>query len=423
MRSTLHPLPVLASGSTNPENLWIYNTVEKKFDIIVIQKSIQLLTVYSVGRDLEIIKQFPCSTGKAKGLKEKEGDAKTPSGIYFVTGEFLDKDLSEIYGSRAFPLDYPNALDREKGRNGSAIWLHGTNKPLQPYQTNGCIALENKNIDTLKSYIRFNRTPVIIVDTLGDFTVRKNDSGQFGFAKDLISRSKSLESGTYHDYLALYHPDYLPDMAWWPAWNKIRISNKTSQHPMIKRDNLFIISNGQNPVAFFDQSLFVSSKKVAVGSLKLFLAPYKGDLRILAEEYQRTPFKKKEIKKQPPIILAGNAIQFTPDLNLKIKSLVDSWLNAWAQKKIKAYSSFYSKEFKSQNNQNLKQWIAYKNRLNKKYKYIKVIGKDLKIKPDKEKIYVYFVQRYKNNIFTNVTRKTLVLKKEKGKWKIFRERV
>lgn len=421
LMTTTHLSVSQAIGSENPVNFEIYNKGEP-FNILVVQKSTQQLTVYSAGdKQLKVVRQFACSTGKVKGLKAVEGDAKTPSGIYFITGEILDKDLAAIYGTRAFPLDYPNALDRKKNLNGSAIWLHGTDKKLQPYQTNGCVAMDNENIDALKSYIRLNRTPVIITETLGNITVTHNEPWQIELDKNLSIRSNSLKSGSYHDYLSIYHPDYLPDITWWGSWKELRSKPGIDASLSLERLNLFAVSTGEKTVALFDQYLVGNEKKINVGSLKFFLSPFYGNLRVIAEEYQETPSHETEAKNQSPLILAGRRFQEPSYFNQEIESMIDAWLESWSKKEIKQYASFYSKEFKSQNNFNLKQWIAYKEMLNKRYKSIKVSRKGLGIKQDKDELRVSFIQYYKNDSFSSKTNKTIILIKEGGIWKILRE--
>ncbi|MCF6248805.1 MAG: L,D-transpeptidase [Desulfobacula sp.] len=415
------PLMVHANLPDNPVDIQIYDKKEA-FNIIVVQKFSQQLTVYSANDGyLKTILQFPCSTGKIKGNKKIEGDAKTPSGVYFITGEFLDKDLSRIYGTRAFPLDYPNALDRKNSRNGSAIWLHGTDKILQPYQTNGCVAMDNQNINLLKSYIRFNRTPVIIVGSLGSIIIAKNSPWQTFLDKALQNRKRSLLSGPYHDYLSMYHPDYLPDMAWWRPWIKLRSKFNDNTPVDVERRNILAVSMQKKVTVLFDQYLVSYKKKKLVGSLKFFLEPYKNEWRITAEEYQQIPSKNDKVKNQHPILLAGRSLQDQSISKQEIEPIVDSWLMAWSKKDIISYSAFYSKDFKSQKGQNLNQWISYKKRLNNKYKYIKVTRKGLKIKQINKQIHVSFIQHYKNNQFKNVTNKTLVFKFEKGNWKILKE--
>jgi len=133
---------------------------------IVVEKETQQLFLYAHDGTLREVFRTACSTGKKFGPKTREGDLKTPEGIYFFIKIHEDKELGPIYGIRAFPTDYPNILDRIAGRTGNAIWLHGTNKPLKAMDSSGCVALENDDIERVTRYITLNRTPIIVAEKL-----------------------------------------------------------------------------------------------------------------------------------------------------------------------------------------------------------------------------------------------------------------
>jgi len=410
-----------AKDTDSKENIEISFKGRENYAVVV-EKRIQKLTVLLINEDLQTVKEFPCATGRNKGDKHKEGDGKTPSGIYFVIGEFLDKDLAPIYGSRAFPLDYPNGLDQKNKKNGSAIWLHGTNKKLTANQTNGCVALKNQDIDTLKSYIQFNRTPIIIVEELGEITILKDFPTNSSLNKILSERQQSLLSGSYHDLLSLYHPDYLPPIAWWSKWQRQRESIVLSQKIKLEQRDLFYISSPNQSLVLFDQFLSGKTKKIQMGTTKLFFADYDGNRRILSEEIRLSDGEWK-LPIENPVIAAGKHL-LTPVTKLEEANiLVNNWLKAWSKKDIKKYASYYSSEFKSQKGLSLNQWVTYKKRLNSKYKYITVTKQNLTIREKDDRLYVSFIQKYKNNQFKSSARKTLILKTENGDWKIIRELV
>ena len=99
------------------------------------------------------IKNFnsPVPPAKQPGQKLLMEIKKTPEGIYFLENEYDDRYLAPIYGKKAFTTDYPNYLDKKAGKNGSAIWIHGTNKQLKPRDSNGCVAMNNKDILELET--------------------------------------------------------------------------------------------------------------------------------------------------------------------------------------------------------------------------------------------------------------------------------
>ncbi len=93
--------------------------------------------------------------------KNKEGDHRTPIGIYRITQR--KEHLLDIYGPLAFVTNYPNSIDRTLSKDGSGIWIHGfpPNKPNKSF-TKGCIATPNINILKLDKTIDYKNTLVII---------------------------------------------------------------------------------------------------------------------------------------------------------------------------------------------------------------------------------------------------------------------
>ena len=62
--------------------------------------------------------EYDVSFGQAKGMKEVEGDNKTPKGMYFVVqkhrGQF-DGPYAAYYGGHWIKINYPNSYDAERG--------------------------------------------------------------------------------------------------------------------------------------------------------------------------------------------------------------------------------------------------------------------------------------------------------------------
>ena len=111
------------------------------------------------------VSDFYISMGRGGAVKEKEGDLRTPLGVYFVQSYIPSYKLADKYGIGAYPLNYPNAWDVFNGRTGSGIWLHGTrsgtyNRP--PLASEGCVVMPNGDLLEVGSYITQGRTPVLI---------------------------------------------------------------------------------------------------------------------------------------------------------------------------------------------------------------------------------------------------------------------
>lgn len=109
------------------------------------------------------VTDFYISLGKNGIEKRRQGDQKTPVGVYTIVS--AREKLPDFYGPGAFPISYPNEWDRLLGRNGHGIWLHGT--PSETYSrppraTDGCVVLTNDDLRRLAGYVDVGRTPVII---------------------------------------------------------------------------------------------------------------------------------------------------------------------------------------------------------------------------------------------------------------------
>ena len=140
--------------------------VKEPLRFIVVAKDIQrLFVVEHDGEMPKILVQYVCATGENQGNKEVRGDEKTPEGVYFITKVYTDSKVT-VFGRRAFHLDYPNYFDQEAKRGGDGIFIHGTNRNLRSNSTNGCVTLDNRDLDQLAKYLARDAVPVIIVPRL-----------------------------------------------------------------------------------------------------------------------------------------------------------------------------------------------------------------------------------------------------------------
>jgi len=117
--------------------------------VLLVDKTAFTLYVYKNG---EISARYPVELGwNPFDRKERQGDGCTPEGLYEITWK---RDIGSTEFHRAFLLNYPNEIDREHGRTGGAIEIHGCGTGLRPggggeNWTAGCIALSNECIDSL----------------------------------------------------------------------------------------------------------------------------------------------------------------------------------------------------------------------------------------------------------------------------------
>ncbi|MBS1184491.1 MAG: hypothetical protein H6R09_92 [Proteobacteria bacterium] len=135
---------------------------------LVVDASRSRLYVYENRAGLPLrVADFYVTIGKAGAGKKKEGDNRTPIGIYTISGFKSPRELSDFYGSGAFTLSYPNEWDTRQGRNGHGIWIHGSPSNTYsraPRASEGCVVLANDDLTRLGQYIQSGKTPVIIAE-------------------------------------------------------------------------------------------------------------------------------------------------------------------------------------------------------------------------------------------------------------------
>ena len=390
---------------------------------LIVEKYNQMAYVYQWGLDSDkpkIVFQAPCSTGEVRGAKERAGDKKTPEGVYFLTDEYEDKYLSPVYGSKAFPTDYPNFIDRRVGKDGSAIWIHGTDRKLVPLDSNGCVAMKNHDILSLDPFIRVNQTPLIIVEKIE--TVALNE--QLKIKKDLQNRlslwKESLAYGDYHQYLSFYSSMYLPEILFWEGWQKARdeIANGSDCSISLELKEVGFYKHGSLFLAMFDLYLLADNRSSFIGKRKLYFQNESAGLKIVGDEYHQI-VKDQELSQDPLV----NAAELMKDLCCdqgKVLAMVRAWLAAWSDSDMGAYGKFYATQFKSDGMDRLS-WLQRKTRLANKYEYIRVDGRDFSLAKTKDGYDVHFFQTYESSGFSATGSKVLKLVKEGGSWKIFHE--
>lgn len=145
----------------------------------------------------QLVKDYYMSQGKYGADKFKEGDKKTPLGVYYISGRLSPGKLPDFYGSGALPINYPNEWDRLQGRGGSGIWLHGTppdtfSRP--PLASDGCVVLTNADLHTLYNSVEINKTPVVISDNLEFVNKAKWNNDRNLAAKLIEDWRRDLES-------------------------------------------------------------------------------------------------------------------------------------------------------------------------------------------------------------------------------------
>jgi ketosteroid isomerase-like protein len=159
----------------------------------------------------EHIGQTYMSIGQNGDGKQKSGDRRTPLGIYFVTEQLDTSRMHEKYGASAFVLDYPNVLDKQSGKTGDGIWVHGVDArggKRPPLDTDGCIALPNEDLAEMAALFRSNTTPVLVGRELKWSDPGEIEALRLELEAAIAAWAASLKRGDMQAHLALYGEDF-----------------------------------------------------------------------------------------------------------------------------------------------------------------------------------------------------------------------
>lgn len=150
---------------------YVMKTASNGYLILVDAKLHRLYLYAQTSEGLVKKEDFYITLGQAGVGKQREGDKKTPIGIYHINGWIDGKTLPDLYGTGALTLNYPNAWDKSLGRTGSGIWLHGTPRNTLtrgPLSSRGCVVLTNSSVKRLRdAYDLGEQTPVMILSGEG----------------------------------------------------------------------------------------------------------------------------------------------------------------------------------------------------------------------------------------------------------------
>ena len=366
---------------SNKDGLWdgpiLYHKAgSEPIHLILVEKAIQKLHLYLYDGRYRHIKSYAVGTGENQGKKKREKDEKTPEGIYFNTKTYRDTKIT-IFGDRAFGLNYPDVFDKFEGNRGSGIFIHGSDKDVSLFSTNGCVALNNADIANLDKHIQFKKTPVII-------------------GESLPYRFKTVERDV-SELIPFFKQAMVPE-----------------RYAHLKTDfsDLTVLGFGERVVA--TGKIRIKDAGNLEGVSRLYLAwPGKNLLVLAKREWHEEKSGVVRAKAKPGLVSQDKT---------RIASLVESWRKAWEGKKLNAYIAHYHPAFKS-GGKNRSAWKSYKNGLNKRYKRISVKVSGLKVKQvDSRKAFAYFKQSYRSDTFRSDRYKRLEFRKKGASWKIFRER-
>ncbi len=179
----------------------------QKHALVVDSRRSRLYVFENVGGRPQFIANYYVSLGKNGMEKTREGDQKTPIGVYHVTANLPRQKLTDFYGAGAFPINYPNTWDKQLGRSGHGIWLHGTPSDTYsraPRASDGCIVLANADLEAVGRSVQIGLTPVIIADEIEWTDAQALEADRKGLADTFEAWRAAWEKRDTEPYLSHY---------------------------------------------------------------------------------------------------------------------------------------------------------------------------------------------------------------------------
>lgn len=378
--------------------------------ILAVDKASQTLIMLERKSPLHEVRRFPCTTGQSLGDKLVEGDMRTPEGVYFV-GYKINRPLNwDLYGNIAYSLNYPNPVDRIKGKTGGGIWIHGRGKTFVPRDTLGCVALKVPDIRSMAREMDYG-TPVVIGEQVA-WTSEVSESAVI--AESLASELEAWASSWQHqkdEFFQHYDANLMTlsegeDFDGFVAHKKNVFRAKPWIHVMV--DNIRAMPGPGYWVTWFDQYYRTPGMVSTTGKRFYWMQDEDGRWRIVGREY--VPATED---------LTGKYLAAKTE---EVRDVVDAWREAWLDMDAQAYGELYSPDAVQGSRRGATSIVAYKKTLWETKPPVKVQVDGLTVTAHPKGVRVAFDQAFEDGGgYSDFGRKTMVLVPDGDSWKIENE--
>ncbi len=400
-------------ATTASANGWHYTISSHPYGpktILAIDKSAQTFFMLHQRSPLKVAKTFPCTTGQFTGDKQAQGDLRTPEGVYFINqkvGRKLDWDL---YGGIAYSLNYPNPIDRLKGKTGSGIWLHGRGKELSPRDTRGCVALKVPDIKSIDTQI----APGTLIVITNSLSLAKGPTPTAPEAQSLVNALKSWAKNWQEksdNFFAHYDNDKLTLGEGRPFSNFVdHKRNVFASQPWIQVmvDNIHAVQGPDYWVTWFDQYYRAPSLTSQVGKRFYWQKDQDGQWRIVGREYTMAS--------------EDLSSKYMSAKTAEVESFLTTWAEAWQGADISRYVAHYSPNAAQGKRRGIEGIAEFKRELWARKPPVEVMLSNLKVKKHPQGLAATFLQTYEDGTgYRDTGAKTLILTPAGEGWSILSE--
>jgi murein L,D-transpeptidase YafK len=305
--------PVVSSGQE-----MIFLTVDKS------RNQADLKTLPENGLPSETLKTFKIATGKVEGDKEKQGDHKTPEGIYFTTGTIPSEQLApQKYGPLAIPLNFPNPMDRAAGKTGYGIWLHGVgDRRIEDARvTEGCVAFLNSEITRLTKWLLPGQGVVVIAKDASEVNRLEDVQAVIQMTKNWVTDWAARDISAYINH---YADDFNHQGKTRSNYESYKRSVFGSYKKMtVQMDNLRIVTHPKYAVAMMNQVFSGDNRFKSDGRKLIYLRrEVDGSWRIVRELFDNFMMRPVQFSNEDVAVLNRGAAILQPEKGVTASSAV-----------------------------------------------------------------------------------------------------
>ncbi len=329
--------------------------------------------------------------GENDGPKITAGDKKTPEGVYQVARYLSGAELDARYGAGAFPLNYPNPVDRIEGRAGSGIWLHGRDDAdREKIVTRGCVAFTNPDIAGLKDILTEN-TPVVLASRINYVSepeyVREREQ-LLGLLDDYL---EAWRTGDFAALDGLLHSEFRVGGKDRAAWleRKQWIHQAVPQR-VINAQDIQVLREDKDQVMYQYTQSYCADNIYTRGTKQLYFKVQDGQLKLVTERFSPLPT--------------------LPMDEARLSNFMSTWLQSWNDNDIQNYIRHYSPQFKDSKGRDLAGYKAYKAGVFRQRPDQRIGIEQVRVTPLRgNKYQLEFTQTYTSRAYRDKGKKTLIV--------------
>ena len=292
--------------------------------LVAVDKQRQSFLFFEHKSPLKLKYTFPCTTGQVPGDKQVINDLRTPEGIYFVEYKIAGGLDFKEYGGIAYTLNYPNPVDKLRGKTGYGIWIHSKGYGIYPRDTKGCVAIGLKDIDTVGPSLRPG-TAVVLAEHVDETTVPRPDDGTARRLRLLMQEWSKAWAARSPKMFEFYNPEaYTKAM---PESFAAFRQNKERLFKILKFIKIFNkeihVLQGPGYWVTWSEQLYTASNLSTEGVRRLYWQPdEQGHFRIVGMEWtprelgMEAAFRNGTLVAQSSITLSDSELPVAPRLDM-----------------------------------------------------------------------------------------------------------